>query len=118
MTPKEKILEYVKKQYHTEAEYLFKKFPTYCVLKHQNNKKWYGLIMTVEKSKLGKDDNTETDIIDLKINPELIGGLIQKEGYYKAYHMNKEHWISIDLNALDDVSDIYPFIDSSYEMTK
>ena len=49
---KEEIFEYVQKQYGTVPEYLWSKLPDSAVLRHKNGK-WYAVIMTVEKSKLG-----------------------------------------------------------------
>ena len=48
----EEIFEYVQKQYGTIPEYLWSKLPDSAVLRHENGK-WYVVIMTVEKSKLG-----------------------------------------------------------------
>ena len=118
MVSKEDILYYVKNKYDTNPEYIFEKFPNYCVLRHHDTNKWYGLIMTVNKTKLGLAESSETIIIDVKVEPELIGSLIQKEGFYKAYHMNKEHWISIDLSSLHDTTELFSLIDTSYLSTK
>ena len=51
---KEEIFEYVKKQYGTVPEYLWAQSPDNAVLRHKNGK-WYAVVMTVEKSKLGLD---------------------------------------------------------------
>ncbi|WP_370448236.1 hypothetical protein [Melissococcus sp. OM08-11BH] len=39
---------------------------------------------------------------------------MQKEGFYKAYHMNKEQWISIDLSSLHDTTKLFSLINTSY----
>ena len=49
---KEEIFEYGQKQYGTTPEYLWSKLPDSAVLRHKNGK-WYAVIMTVERSKLG-----------------------------------------------------------------
>ena len=59
---KEEIFEYVKKQYGTVPEYLWAQSPDNAVLRHKNGK-WYAVVMTVEKSKLG----LEYDYSDLWI---------------------------------------------------
>lgn len=50
----EEIYEYVKKQYGTIPEYLWKSSPESAILRHKNGK-WYAAILRVEKSKLGLD---------------------------------------------------------------
>ena len=44
---KEAIYKYVKEQYGTEPEYLWKRDPNSAVLRHRN-RKWYAVFMCVE----------------------------------------------------------------------
>ncbi len=110
------VIKYVKEKYNTKVEYLWLKYPKYGVLRHQNNK-WYGIIMNVPKNKLGLDGNDEIDIIDLKCEVDMIGNLRMSEGYLQAYHMNKEHWISVILDGKVDKEQIKNLIDISYDLT-
>jgi len=73
--------------------------------------------MNVPKNKLGIEDKGETDVIDLKIESELIGSYLQKKGFYPAYHMNKENWISIDLNSTVTAGEIKSLLDTSFTLT-
>ena len=52
---REEIFEYVKKQYGTIPEYLWKSSPENAILRHKNGK-WYAAILRVEKSKLEFED--------------------------------------------------------------
>ncbi len=113
---REKIFEYVKEEYNTIPEYLWDKYPLYAVLKHSNNK-WYGIIMNISKEKLGLEGKEEIDIMDVKCHPEMIGGLRLKKGFLPAYHMNKEHWITIILDGSVESEKIKELIDLSYEST-
>ena len=65
---KEAIYQYVKEQYGTTPEHLWKRDPKSAVLRHKNGK-WYAVIMTVEKSKLGLEGNDLVDIMDVKCDP-------------------------------------------------
>ena len=60
----EEIFKYVQKQYGTVPEYLWSKSPDSAVLRHKNGK-WYAVIMTVEKSKLGLEGKNPVDIMDV-----------------------------------------------------
>ena len=67
---KEEIFEYVKKQYGTVPEYLWAQSPDNAVLRHKNGK-WYAVVMSVEKCKLGLEGNEFVDIMNVKCDPEM-----------------------------------------------
>ena len=87
------------------------------LIRNKDSKKWYAIIMNVDKSKLDEKSNGEVEIIDIKLEPSEIADLLKLDGFYPAYHMNKKSWISIILN--DTVSDIkiMKLIDKSYSYT-
>ena len=111
------IFKYVKEKYNTIPEYPWDHLPDYAVLRHENNEKWYGLIMNVEKKKLDLGGEETIDILDLKCSPELVGSLQKEHGFLPAYHMNKEHWITVILNT-QKKEKILELLDASYELTK
>ena len=45
----QQVFEYVFTQYGTKPEYLWKTHPDYAVLRHADNRKWYAIVMNVEK---------------------------------------------------------------------
>ena len=112
---REEIYEYVKKQYGTVPEYLWKESPESAVLRHPNGK-WYAVLMQVEKSKLGLEGDTKVDIIDVKCDPDMVGLLTETYGFLPGYHMNKKYWISVYFNQ--DVPDnkIKELIKQSYDI--
>ena len=112
---REEIFQYVKEQYGTEPEYLWKKDPDSAVLRHKNGK-WYAVLMTVEKSKLGLEENDLVDIMDVKCNPEMTSMIIQTYGFLPGYHMNKQHWITILLDGSVSAAKTLDFLDMSYDL--
>ena len=54
-------------------------------------------------------------ILNVKISPEGKETLLQKEGVFEAYHMNKKHWISIALNVCKDEAFIQECVENSYK---
>lgn len=94
----EEIYEYVKKQYGTIPEYLWKSSPESAILRHKNGK-WYAAILRVEKSKLGLKEEGTVDIINVKCEPDMVGLLTQTYGFLTGYHMNKKYWITILLDG-------------------
>ena len=115
---REKIIKYINKKYHNLQEYPWEDKPTYTTFKHENNKKWFALIMDVPFEKLKIKKQGMVDIINLKNIPEIIGSLRKQSGILPAYHMNKEHWITVLLDGSVNEEKIYELIDVSYELTK
>lgn len=89
-----------------------------CVLRHSHNKKWYALVVEVDEKKLGLSGDRIVDVLNVKCDPMLIGSLRQKQGFFPAYHMNKEKWISIILDGSVPAEEIQRLIELSYELTK
>ncbi|MCM2982481.1 MmcQ/YjbR family DNA-binding protein [Niallia circulans] len=118
MTTRKEIFSYAKEKYGTNPEYPWKKFQNYAVLRHDNQGKWYGLMMNVPKNKLGLSGEEVVDVLNVKCEHELKNQLRKEEGILPAYHMNKEHWISIVLDSPYPKDDIYNLLDTSYHLTK
>lgn len=112
---REEIYEYVKKQYGTVPEYLWKESPESAVLRHPNEK-WYAVLMQVEKSRLGLDGNTKIDIINVKCDADMVGLLTQTYGFLPVYHMNKKYWITMLLDGTVSEAKILDFLDMSYDL--
>ena len=111
----EKIYEYVKDKYNTDPEFLWKKSPDCCIFRCAKNKKWYGIIMTVKKEKLGLKGEGSMYILNTKIDdPIYLNFLLKKEGFFKAYHMNKNNWATTVLDGTVPLEDILKLIDLSY----
>ena len=112
---REEIYEYVKKQYGTVPEYLWKESPESAVLRHKNGK-WYAVLMQVEKSRLGLEGDTKVDILDVKCDADMVGLLTQTYGFLLGYHMNKKYWITMLLDGTVSEAKILDFLDMSYDL--
>jgi predicted DNA-binding protein (MmcQ/YjbR family) len=112
------LLAYVKETYHTKPEYLWPRYPTYGVLRHKENRKWFGVVMDVPRSKLGLGGEDPISIVDLKCDPVMLGSLLQKPGHFPGYHMNKNHWITVLLDGSVPPQELFPLVDFSYQLTK
>lgn len=73
--------------------------------------------MNVRGSKIGLKINEEVDIINLKVRPEYVGSLRLMKGVFPAYHMNKEHWISVMLDGYLSPKEICELLTDSHELT-
>ena len=115
---REKVFAYIKKKYKASPEYPWAKYDDNAVFRHSDNKKWFALVMGVEKDKLGLAGTEYVDVINLKIDDMMFRDvLVQTEGILPAYHMNKEHWITVLLDGTVEETKVYDLIDVSYLAT-
>lgn len=112
---REDVFQLAKKWYGTEPEYPWN--DRNAVLRHQDNKKWYGVILEVGREKLGIPGSGKVDVLNVKCDPILIGSLLSQKGFYPAYHMNKEKWVSILLNMPGVEENVKNLLDMSYGLT-
>ena len=114
---RESLFRYAREHYNSEPEYLWRNLPDYAVLRHHNGDKWFGLVMNVSGTKLGLKTEDKVDILEVKVRPEHIGSLRQKDGIFPAYHMNKEHWVSVILSGPLSADEIHELLADSHELT-
>ncbi|MBO5213105.1 MAG: MmcQ/YjbR family DNA-binding protein [Clostridia bacterium] len=104
--------------YDASPEYLWEIYPTCAVFRHKGNRKWFAVIMTVSKSKLGIKDDGKIDIVNVKCADEIIDSMWQERGIYPAYHMSKSHWLSVSLDGSVEKDTVEWLLDISYGLTK
>ncbi|MCI8527284.1 MAG: MmcQ/YjbR family DNA-binding protein [Oscillospiraceae bacterium] len=109
------IFDFAKRKYSTEPDYPWK--DRNAVLRHDDNNKWFAVVLEVGRDKLGLAGEGSIDVINLKCDPILIGSLCSQEGFHPAYHMNKDKWISIRLDGSVSEDEIKNLISLSYELT-
>ena len=109
---------YIIENYNVEPDFPWVKYPNYEVFRHSGSRKWFALIMEIRRGKLGLSDEGMLDILNLKCDPLLIGSLRSAPGFFPAYHMNKESWITLALDGSVPEDQIKALRDMSYELTK
>ena len=112
------IVAYVKNKYGDELEFLWEKSPKNAVIRRKSSNKWYAVILTISKRKIGLDSDKIIEVINLHNIPKEIEKLIDYKRYFPAYHMNKKHWCTICLDGTIELKEIYKKIDISYELAK
>lgn len=112
---RQELFDWVQQQYGTEPEYPW--HDRNAVLRRKDNEKWYGVVMEVPSEKLGLHEDGIMDVLNVKSDPMLIGSLRGQDGYFPAYHMNKEKWISVLLDRPEVDDSIKDLLALSYELT-
>lgn len=114
---REIVIDFVKQTYNIIPEYLWHSYPNYAVLRHPN-KKWFGIIMDIQKEKLHLKGVEKVDILVIKCAPEVKSSLLGTKGILPAYHMNKDKWMTVLLDGSVDSQLAFTLLDMSYEITE
>ena len=114
----EGLLKHIKRRYGDVPDYPWAKYPDYAVLRHAHNRKWYCLAMRIQGVRLGLKADGFVEVINVKAQPAMIGSLRALPGALPAYHMNKEHWLSILLDGGLSEREILAFVRESFELTR
>lgn len=85
---RKRLFEWVKEEYDTDPDYPWQDWN--AVLRHKNSRKWYGLVMEIERSKLGLPGNGLIDALNVKCDPRIIG----------SQELSVHYWASPDTSGL------------------
>lgn len=111
------IEDFAKEHYGTKVEHLWAKSPSDGILRRKDNGKWYAIIMTVERKKLGLAEEGKIDILNVKSSELMTGSLLAEKCVIPAYHMNKQKWLSIFLDGSATLQLALGCLKMSYDMT-
>lgn len=112
-----RISSIIEQQFGDLPEFLWEKYPGYGVYKNPNNAKWYAAIMNINRSKIDEGDEI-VEVLNVKLSEHRIKELLNKKGYYKAYHMNKDNWLSIILDETISDEEIISYLNESHKFTE
>lgn len=70
--------------YGVEPDFPWARFPNHMVFRHEQNRKWFALLMSIPGSKLGIPGDQTVDILNLKCDPLLTRSLRREPGFYPA----------------------------------
>ena len=103
--------------YGISPDYPFSDEPHVPVFRHPENRKWFAIMMNIPKTKLGIKEEGNIDIVNLKCAIEVMDSMWQEKGIFPAYHMNRNHWLSIALDGSVDDETIQFLLAISYDLT-
>ncbi len=109
--------KYIEEVYGVIGEFPWNSAPTFAVYRHKSNNKWFAVIMEIPKIKIGIPEEGNVQVVNLKCEPLLIGSVILDEGIHPAYHMNKNHWISVRLDGSVEREKLEWLLGLSYDLT-
>lgn len=115
---REEFENYITETYGIKKDCPWMKYPEYAVFRHASNQKWFALVMDLPKDRLSLQEDGFLSVVNFKCDPTFITSLLCEPGFYPAYHMNKEKWITVALDGSVSGDKIKLLLDMSYEMTE
>lgn len=112
------LIQYAREKYGTEPEFLWEKFSDNAVLRRKDTEKWFAVLLTVSRRKLGMHSDEIVEIVDLRAQPENIAALVDGKKIFPGWHMNKMHWFTIILDGSVSFEKICKKIDESWNLAK
>ena len=110
-----RIMAQVQEKYGNQLEYLWEKSPDTAVLRHEDNQKWYALVMRIPWDKLEKGREGLAEAVNIK--HDQVADLLSKKGIYPAFHMNKRYWLSLALDDSLQDEEVIELIEKSWNLT-
>ena len=110
-----RIMALVQEKYSNQLEYLWEKSPDTAVLRHEDNQKWYAILMRIPWDRLDKGREGLVEAVNLK--HDQVADLLSQKGIYPAFHMNKRYWISLPLDDTLTDEKVLELFDRSYFLT-
>lgn len=105
--------------YNVKADYPFEEDFETGVFRHEESGKWFAIAMNIGYNRLLPGREGSVDVVNLKCAPEVIESIAGIEaGIYRAYHMNKTHWLTVALDGSCDDDTIVWLLGISYDLTK
>ena len=110
-----RIMTQVQEKYGNQLEFLWEKSPDTGVLRHEDNQKWYALVMRIPWDKLEKGREGLAEAVNIK--HDQVADLLSKKGIYPAFHMNKRYWLSLALDDSLQDEEVLELIERSWNLT-
>ena len=111
-----KLIEYIRKKFSDELEFLWEKYPNFAIFRRKDNRKWYALIANIPKKYLKLGDAEEIEILNLRVEPEELDKIFDGEKYFRGWHMNKKSWLTIRLDETLMFEEISARLEKSYQL--
>ncbi len=105
-------------KYAIKADYPFEEDFETGVFRHEENQKWFAIAMNISYGRLIPGREGSVDVVNLKCAPEVIESIAGVEsGVFRAYHMNKTHWLTVALDGSCEDDMIDWLLGISYDLT-
>ncbi len=112
------LISHVREKYGCELEFLWKDLPDAAVWRRQDNGKWFGALLSAPKKTLGIGKEGRINLVDLRADPAELDRIADGKKYFRGYHMNKKHWLSMPLDGSVPIEELCARLDESFTLAK
>lgn len=114
--PARSLVAHVREAYGDELEFLWRKSPGSAVVRRKDTEKWYAVFLAVPRSKLGGSSRERVEVLNLRVCPGELDGLVDYSSRFPAYHMNKKNWVSLCLDGSIPVEELAERLETSHRL--
>lgn len=111
--PARSLLTHVREAYGDELEFLWRKSPGSAVVRRKDTEKWYAVFLAVPRLKLGGSSKERVEVLNLRVCPGELDGLLDHRSRFPAYHMNKKNWVSLCLDGTIPLEELAARLETS-----
>lgn len=112
------IVPLIRREFGDEPDRVFADHPEYAVWRVPESGKWYAISLGTTLDKLGIPSKDPAELLNVKVPPDLIEELIDNVHIFRAWHMNKKHWISILIDGTFPQKRIIELVGNSLELVR
>ncbi len=114
----DRVLAFAGKRFDTEPDCPFRRLPGKRVLRHASSGKWYALFLEANPLVFHLSGSSPVPVMNVRIkDPVSQSVLVQQNGIYPAYHMNKAGWISVLLDGSVEDRTVFSLLEDSFFAT-
>ena len=118
MHTRERILEMALELPGAKSDKPFEEDFDSTVLRHGDTGKWFGILLKAPRNRVGLDGEGTAEVLNLKCDTMLSYGLRQEyPDILPAWHMNKQHWITVRLEGSVPEELLRTLLRMSYDLT-
>lgn len=114
--PARSLVTHVRKAYGDELEFLWRQSPGSAIVRRKDTEKWYAVFLAVPRLKLGGSSRERIEVLNVRVCPAGLDGLVDNHSRFPAYHMNKKNWISLCLDGSIPVKELMERLETSYRL--
>lgn len=109
-----RLMKYVENKYCSNLEFLWEKFPKDAIYRNNDTNKWFALLVSLDKSKIGLEGEGEIEIVVIKHDE--VSSVIDGDVIFEGYHMNKKNWITVPLDDRISDDELFKLVEISYNL--
>ena len=108
------IHAYIRTHYQAEPVKAFKEDPGIEVFARPDNGKWFAATKNIRCSSVDVAGDGRIEILNVRLDPRVVGSLRTREGYRPAWHMNRNKWVTVLLDGSVNEDEVHDLIDQAY----